>query len=292
VKAAQAIEFSGGGSIFPFLSVMFCTIGVLALVLVAGSMKAAGRAGDTDKELARVQTQVEGLAREEETAAGQLTDLTHKTEVARRGMREVATLRSLTARIGQQEKEEGVLMGRVAQARTRRDEAQALPTKITLARRMGAARTQVAQRTGTRDALRRDIAALKKTEGDLTASIDEARRDAKSGVIRVTPGAALEGRTGVLVDLDVNAIVVHADVSEVRQGERIPLARARGAQGVLGRVATAIGAPGSGRFAVLLVRPGALAAFREAAAQMTRCRAPFLAEPLEAGISVTGLEQQ
>ena len=66
---------AGGSSIFPFLSVLFCTLGALILILIAGSLNATVADATQEQKFAKVSEEHGRIAKADKNLTRSLTDL-------------------------------------------------------------------------------------------------------------------------------------------------------------------------------------------------------------------------
>jgi hypothetical protein len=281
-EGTVGFEFGSAGGLFPFLSVMFCTIGVLSLILVAGSMRAAGKTGDTDDRMARVQGEAEELARREAESSQELSMLQDRQKIARTGALELAKLGSLLKRTADAALKTEALAARMDPARAAVKEARAIPEKIEVLTEQRSLRIAITGDTAARGELEETLAELENRRAELTRGIADATTAARSAAIDIDlEGDMLDARPA-FIDLAPDALTCHTEGLPAAKGTRIAAGAARGDDGTLARIAKAVAKPGSGTFAVFLVRPGATGLYREAEEQMRRYRGRFAAEPVDA----------
>ena len=284
---AHDIQFSGAGSMFPFLSVMFCTIGVLALLLVAGSLEAAGESGETDTRLARARTLDGDLAREERAANEALSREETRTTVARATSDELQRLADLRAKNAASRARQQALMARVSEARSKVAEANAIPEKTELAAQLAAvegtlasARELVRMLTAEVDKLTAEGASL----GDQLRAVQEA---GDRGRVVITARGELADRRPALIELDRDAAVVHSLGLGFATRARVTGSALAGDAGLLSAFARRVARPDDRRYAVVLVRPGSAKLYGRLAEQLVAHRAVFVAEPVDAGVGIT-----
>jgi len=288
----DALESEGStqSSMFPFLSVLFCMIGALVVIMVMGSM--------------RTTLKNTGVLAKTETAAQRDIDLTSiiaqadtaKKHLARvsRERTEISAARERIARGSAKTKE---MSARLSDLRPKALRARTRTAKVGLVRKRGKA--QIARRdlvvgkqatAGQVAEAQARVKGLETTSADLTAKRDDLRRRAESPEARFRTVDGDSGRTPVYLEIHSGAngdtLMVHSPGTSVEPGTKIPVAQALARGGYLVKLGKQLARPRSGRYVMLLVRPGTTESFHAATDRLTKLRAPFAHEPVGKGWSL------
>lgn len=293
-----------GGGIFPFLSVLCCTIGAMVLVLVGGTLKSVVKDEKKTNEI-EVAKQVKGrlvakrgkiqrkgkalrdsltsLDKQEETIA---KDIAREEEEARTYVVRLTALGGSTKRAVQAKSQ---TRQAIARFRRKARETRAIPAKLDDFRRK-----QDTERLRDREQTRRRQlvaeVALRQQETDKlqakAAQLERQREELldKSQTAEVTVTVSGEGsdRTPFYLELLQDKLIVRSSGLSLAEGTPIAKDDAMRPGGLLHQLAAELARPGSNRYALLLVRPGAARLYRIASGVFRRRRAPFTYEPVQA----------
>ncbi len=268
-------------TMFPFLSVLFCTIGALVVIMVIGSMLATVKgegvevkledARARNAKLADLQNYVTMMERsiseisEANSASSTLSDeantMTSSLE------EENAGLASLEARGG----DAAIYVEKADLARVRHTKLSAHETTLT---KWKASKEEVDSARTEKSDLTRQIDAAKK-------EIDTLKAEAERPVVRFRFGEDPEGRKPVLLELKGDGVLVRSGGAPRPEGVTVPKAEASAKAGFLDELAASLTRPGAGRYAVLFVRPEAVNLFFDATERLRKRRAPYASEPVE-----------
>ncbi|MHC4198909.1 MAG: hypothetical protein ACYSU0_02895 [Planctomycetota bacterium] len=288
----DALESEGPSqsSIFPFLSVLFCAIGALMVMMIMGSMRTTLKnTGIMAKIEDRKQRSVvlAHIRKEAEKAKSYLAQVS----LARAG---ISSARERIARGSAKTKE---VSARLSDLRPKGRQARTRTAKVGLVRKRSKA--QIARRdlvagkqatAGQVAEAQARVKGLETTSADLTAKRDNLRRRAESPEARFRTVDGDSGRKPVYLELHSGAngdtLLVHSPGTSVEPGTKIPVAQALARGGYLVDLGKQLARSGSARYVMLLVRPGTIESFHAATDRLTRLRAPFAHEPVDEGWSL------
>lgn len=289
-----------GSSVFPFLSVLLCTIGVLALILVAGSAKMLFKIPDLPERIERARQELAELVPKAEVAKKKLAK--HEALLA-----SVADARATAARLAKESREMADRGARVAKrnevarreitARSARlaalsekaKETLAMPEKVRLLREMqayGLARDEARRRRDevktAADGAQKRARDLRSREQLLAKRVAEARKIAGSPEARFAVSGIGADKPPVYVELAPDSLTVHSAGLSVPPGTKIPRSQAIGEKGVLATLGSQQARHESSHCVVFLVRPGAVELFAAAVRVFRKWHAKFGHEPVDA----------
>ena len=298
-------ELSGGeqaGGIFPFLSILICTMGVMVVILIGGSLKmtmtdegevarvnerhvtVAARLQAIEDDLANLGSEIESRATEANRAEmlasnlqAEAKELLAQTDVLNEksaaAEREIEAIRPEAATLMAKAVVATEALGKIEALRRRRD-----------------ATTELAAATTRQDASKKDLAAVESTLEELTAETEalRKRRDDLAGKT-AHPDARFsfvgEGAdvAPVVADLRKDSLrIVRSPLGSIHAGTEVPAAEAGAFLDKLAQDLAALSQPGDGPgHALILVRPGAVSLDREARKAFARWRAHMNHEPME-----------
>lgn len=280
----DALELESGdstqSSMFPFLSVLFCTIGALMIIMIMGSMRTTLKnTGILAKVATAQQRKVDlaGLVEREESLLARVDkardDISSAEKTIARGSRET---RKASARL--------------SDLRPESQRARSRAAKVGLVRKKEGARIARRDLASTKEATAKQIAEterrineLKATAADLTTERDDLQVKTKSPKVRFRLADEDSGRTPFYLELVGRSLVVRSEGTTKKPGEKIRVAEAVAAGGYLERLAAELARPGGSRYAMLLVRPETADLFHAATDCLRRLRAPFAYEPVDTG---------
>jgi len=268
-------------TMFPFLSVLFCTIGALVVIMVIGSMLTTikGEGVDVRLEDARARN-------------AKLADLQTYVTMMERSISEISDANSASSTLSDEanamtsdlQEESAGLADLVAKGRKdeiyveKADLARIRHTKLaaheTTLTKWRASKTEVDSARSEKSDLSKQIDAAKK-------EIQTLKAEAERPVVRFRFGEDPEGRKPVLVELNADGVLVRSDGAPRPEGATVPKAEASAKAGFLDELAASLTRPGTARYAVLFVRPGAADLFFAATEKLRRRRAPYASEPVE-----------
>jgi hypothetical protein len=268
-------------TMFPFLSVLFCTIGALVVIMVIGSMLATVKGEGVDEKIITAKSQAAGLASlmkyvdemeqsisqmaQARTAWSTLNDaansMTGDFESENRGLADLVAKGS----------DDMTYVEKASLALLRNTKLAAHETIFT---KWQASKTEVDTARKEKSELTKHINAAKK-------EIDDLQKEADRPVVRFLFGEDPQGRKPVLVELKADGVLVRSGGAPRPEGTTVPKVEASAKSGFLDRLAASLTRPGAGSYAVLFVRPGAEDLFFAATDRLRRRRAPYASEPVE-----------
>lgn len=272
---------SAGATMFPFLSVLFCAIGALVIIMVIGSLKTTVKDESIDVSLVNavaLHEQLKNLNSYVSTINTSLTGIAVAREEASGFTRDAAGY-ELDA-----EKESGDLAGLAEDG----EQAADFIEKVDLARVKQTTRLAFDSTLKTWqkskadvDRVRSRVQALSQSITDATGELDVLKQKAGMPEVRILIGDDPDGRKPVVIELRKEAAVVLTEGAPRGKDESIPAAEAAADGGFFDELAAAVARPGSAQYALLLVQPDAVGTFFEATERLRRQRAPYAAEPVE-----------
>jgi hypothetical protein len=270
-------EQSTQGSIFPFLSVLCCVIGTMVLILIAGSLNAAGIVAP---EMAKQITKATGRLDELKSEAGNILRIRSDTEAAGKNLGHVNDLKVLNAEKARIETALVDAMARLENIKQDTEKILGTPEKKVVL-------VQQEQATAARDSTAEKLKAARSGTDDSTEQrdkLDADRRNAEAEAGAPKTSVLVDGADveEVLLDLDVDSVTVRSDGLSVEKGTKVGLREAMGEGGLLETLAIEMARPGIELHPVLLVRPGATELHDEAERWFARWRVDFSREPVDA----------
>lgn len=289
-RGRRGQDFSDG-SVFPFISVLLCTMGAMALVWIAYSLAVSFADPRRRQEAEALEQHQRTFA--EEVAQRRLALASLAELVSEHGERYGSLQASLAARRQELERAEAeaeAVAARLRELRRRLDaavqaeaELQALEQRLQRAEALRAAEARRARLEAEREGLERLRAQLAERERRLAerqAEIAEMERE----LARLGEGKTVELRVLGEQALRLQLLEVAAQglrpVPAAAEQPFVPVAAATARDGLLAQAAVATGADDA--CLVLLVRPDAAAVYRQAATYLRDVRARFTAEPADA----------
>jgi hypothetical protein len=276
-----------------------CTIGVLVLVLIAGSVKMTMKI-DPEKvrrveaELAEIGPIRDRKKAEEKRLEKELAAVRSPKEETARLVKETGDAVSEAARVAEandalrrdvKAKEASLagLTSRVVETRT-------VPQKVRMLRRMPAETVARDEARGRRDRLRsaraereRRLAEVDAQAAAFARRIAEVRKIAGSPEARFAVRGVGADRPPVYVELAPDSLTVHSAGLSVPAGTTISKSEAMGKTGLLATLGSQQARSESSHYVVFLVRPGATELFAEAVRVFRDWHARFGHEPVDAG---------
>ena len=268
---------SAQGSIFPFLSVLCCVIGTMVLILIAGSLNAAGIiAPEMSNQIDRATEELSGL----ESEISDLSRIKSGTKAAKDDLGRVKELLDLNATRVRIETALADAMARLENIKQDTEKIVGTPEKKVVL-------VQQEQATAARDSTAEKLKAAQSETDDFTEQRDKldadrqkAEAEANAPKTRIlVDGADVEE---MLLELDVDSVTVRSDGLSVEKGTKVDKREAMGEGGVLETLAIEMARPGSKLLPVLLVRPGASELHDEAERWFAKWRVDFSREPIDA----------
>ncbi|MHC4249506.1 MAG: hypothetical protein ACYS9X_10310 [Planctomycetota bacterium] len=268
-------------TMFPFLSVLFCTIGALVIIMVIGSMRTTVRGEGVDVELANMRMRAKNLAELDGCVAmveKRISDIKAAENMA-------TSLSDAEISLTTDLEEESVGLADIV---AKGSEAKHYIEKADLAlirhTRLAAHETTLTTwraNKGEVDGARSEKAELDTQIQAARSEIKKLKQDADQPVVRFRFGESPDGRKPVLLELKADGVRVLSDGAPRPQDAVVPKDEASGRAGFFDELAAALTRPGADRYAVLFVRPGAVDLFFSATEKLRRRRAPYAAEPVE-----------
>jgi len=268
-------------TMFPFLSVLFCTIGALVVIMVIGSMLVTVRGEGFDVRLENVRTQAQKLAELQGYIAAMKTAVSEK-----RAATETASMLSDEAKnlTSDYEKEDADLAGLVAKGDEDRKFVEKADLALARRKRKVAQETTITEWRASKNAVeeaRTEKSELSKQIETATSEIDKLKAKAKQPVAHYRFAKDSDGREPVMIELKADGIVVRSDGAPVKKGVTVTKSEASAKSGFLDELAASLTRPGADRYVVLFVRPDATDLFFAATDRLRKKRAPHTAEPVE-----------
>ncbi len=273
---AESDDSSSQGSIFPFLSVLCCVIGTMVLILVAGSLNAAGIiAPEMAKRMEEAQDDLSAL----ESERNDLSKIESGTKAAKADLGRLKRLTDLNEKRAKIETDITDAQARLTKIKKKTEVIEAAPAKKQVFDRQERAGKEREQAASARDVVQGEV-------NDLTGERDRlsANRDRMTKTVAAPKtGVLVDGVDGpyALIDLDFDKLTVRSDLPSFKKGTEFPRAEALGKGGVLERIAMELARPGNKLHPVLLVRPGAIELHDEAERAFRRWRVDFTREPVD-----------
>ena len=280
-------EGSSQSSMFPFLSVLFCMIGALVVIMVVGSMR-------TTLKNTGVLAKTEAETRKDIDLTNIVAQVEKATERKAEVSRAMAGISAARERIARGNTKTREVSARLSDLRPKGRQARMRTAKVGLVRKRSKA--QIARRdlvagkqatAGQVAEAQARVKGLETTSADLTAKRDDLRRRAKSPEARFRTVDGDTGRAPVYLELHSGAnwdtLVVHSPGTSMEPGTTMPVVQALARGGYLVKLGKQLARPRSGRYVMLLVRPGTTESFHAATDRLTRLRAPFAHEPVDKG---------
>ena len=265
------------GSIFPFLSVLCCVIGTMVLILIAGSLNAAGIiAPEMAKRIEKANIDLKDINSE----LSDLSKIESDTSAANKNLGHVEKLKELNAEKARIETELDDAMARLENVKQDTEKILGTPEKKVVL-------VQQEQATAARDSTAERFKAAQSGTDDSTAQrdkLDADRRKAEAEVGAPKTRVLVDGADveEVLLDLDVDSVTVRSDGLSVEKGTKVDRREAMGEGGLLETLAVEMARPDSKLHPVLLVRPGASDLHDEAERWFAKWRVDFSREPVDA----------
>ncbi len=273
---SESDDSSAQGSIFPFLSVLCCVIGTMVLILIAGSLNAAGYIGSEMKayieeanySLSQLGTEEEDLSKIEsgtEVAKADAGRLKRLTDLNDRRAKIESGIADAQARLEQIMRETAVIRAAPAKKRVMVQQERAGEDRKQAADDLKVAQSEVDGLMAERKGLATDRDTMEKA---VTAPKTGVRVDGVDGPY-------------TLIDLDVDKLTLHSDLPSFKKGDEFTRTEAVGKGKALERLAIELARPGNKLHPVLLVRPNAIELHDEAERVFRRWRVDFTREPVD-----------
>lgn len=289
----DALTEESVGGIFPFLSVLICTMGVMVLILVGGSvgstMKGAGateslrmKYENLTSRLAARTAALEGL--EAQIAAIENASV-EAAALAERTLNIQAEIRSTQERAESHAKRVEALRRDIAGIADRALAARQALKRLDAFRSVREAEKARDDARAQKEAASAEIASIGRSIAELErelAALESRRAELAARAESPEAQIAFEDGTEPAVVLDLRADGVTAVISRVASapaGKTYPAAEIAGELGLFERVASEVAQQGG--YALLIVRPGAVATYLEARRAFRKWRANFRHEPAE-----------
>jgi len=268
-------------TMFPFLSVLFCTIGALVVIMVIGSMLATVKGEDYEVDLADVMSRNAHLANLQESVANVERSISEITS-AREDY--IALSDEASSMTDELEEENVDLAGLEAKNSDNMQFVEKADLALIRKARHATRETTLKKWTASKtevDRARTERSKLSKQIETARSKIDVLKAKAAQPIPRYRFARDPEGREPVLIELKADGVVVHSDGAPLPKYTKVPKNEALAKSGFLDKLAASLTRPGAKRYAVLFVRPKAVDLFFVAADRLRRRRAPHTAEPVE-----------
>jgi hypothetical protein len=289
VKAPRGQQEDEGGGIFPFLSVLCCTLGALILILAAGAIQVMGISTEVNKAVSDSQVEESRLDRvltqiKMSIKARRLTAMSSPDTLHRRAQALKASISSLrtSLKLSKQDLSSRSKVARNISARNDR---------ITrLLRQLKALSDSVNSLERDRAAALGALAAVDAKIGSTQKSLDQLRSELNNvdqekqqlaGLMGQHQGIRLMGqgedKLPIFVELHQNSLTEHRSDGS----EPFPKPMTEDLAGLLRRVNKLAKSMDDTRVMVLLVRPGEVDTFRVVASALRRTGVVFCWEPVD-----------
>jgi hypothetical protein len=294
-EGALGADEAVAGGIFPFLSVLICTMGVMVFILVVGFISQSTTMGGSVSE--RVTVMHESIVGDyadkvvtEKTLSTEVSNIMNAVEVvqeqeeqasnfivnSRRVDTEIQQAQTTTKATSRKLKE---LQENETQIRTRIKKYRALKSRKEKAVILKGVKENHSVKIRDKNEVTKKANSLQKDVDDLRAQKKKLEEDLEAPQITFDfRGENLP--TPIMIDLRKDTVIVMNDaLKEVRAGER------KGGPELFGelfeKVAGLLVTGPTKTYALLLVRPDAVETFYEARKAFLKWRAPFRHEPFE-----------
>jgi len=268
-------------TMFPFLSVLFCTIGALVVIMVIGSMRTTVKDVSVDAKLEDITAQAAKLAglqvyvTQMEQSISKISEVnsvsSSLSEEASGWTGDLEEERADLAGLEVKGGEAAIYIEKADLARVRHAKLAAHETTLT---KLRASKDEVDKARTEKSELSKQIEAAR-------SEIDKLKAKAAQPIPRYSFAKDSEGREPVLIELNADGVHVHSDGAPLPKGMRVSTDEASAKSGFLDELAASLARPGARRYAVLFVRPKAVDLFFAATDRLRRRRAPHTAEPVE-----------
>jgi len=267
---------------FPFLSVLFCTIGALVVIMVIGSMRTAVKDVSVDVRLEDVTVQ-----------AAKLAGLQAYVTAMEQSISEISEAKTESAKLSDEasvksndlEEEKVGLADLEAKGREDLNFVEKADLALVKRKREAAYETTQTVWRASRDAVQKardEETALNRQIEATKSEIDSLKEKAAQPIAHFRFEDDSEGRKPVLLELKADGVFVHSDGAPRPEGTTIPKDEARARNGFVDELAASLTRPGAKRYAALFVRPGAVDLYFATTERLRKKRAPYSAEPVEA----------
>ena len=291
---------TGGSSIFPFLSVLFCTLGALILILIAGSLNATVADATQEQKFAKISEEHGRMAKSDHELSS-LEALQKRAEddqvrFQRERKETIAQIQGEQTSLDQlrreQDKEKQKVLKQQGELNTRRVSMREWKKKFPVIQALFNLQADI-------DKLKKDRESVKMKEEELKdLAAMEKQLEAENKKLR-DEGAAVKvsfrvkgigaGHAPVYHDLTDKGLFVHRKSpmdtggAPATQADRVVTEKAAS----LDKVARDLARGPGDEFALLLVRPGQQKQLRAAERSLMRRRVPFILEPADQAWKLT-----
>jgi hypothetical protein len=272
---------SAPATMFPFLSVLFCTIGALVIIMVIGSKLTTVKGEGVDTKLKDMRARAMELAK--------LSDYVSNMKNAMSSIREAeaksASFNNDAKSANEDYEEEKVGLADL-EAKGTDDKTYVEKAGLAMLRHSTRATHATTETRWRASKTEVDNAQREKTDLDLKITtarkeIGTLKKDADNPVVTFRFDGDSEGRKPVFLELTIDSVLVHSDGAPLPKDAIIMKDDASGRAGFFEKLAASLTRPGANRYAVLLVQPEAVDLFFAATEKLRRRRAPYAAEPIE-----------
>ncbi len=275
------LEEGRQSSIFPFLSILFCTIGSLLIIMVIGAAKTTMKDETINAQIAKARQKEQSLEELTEYGSGEKVLLVNTSQVES----DLSTLRQNTDEIRAELAKESTgfanLRRKSAEASSRKEKVELVFDKRRAAlsdKDLTNENEITANNIGEKT---RQIKALKSSFSSLTAGRDDLKSKIDSPEVRFLQLDKDSGLTPVYLELAEDFLKVLSEGTSKPSGTKVPTAKALGDGGYIEELAAELARPGGSRYVMLLVRPGAVGLFHAAKDKFQKWRAPCAYEPVD-----------
>lgn len=289
----DALTEPTAGGIFPFLSVLICTMGVMVLILIGGSLgstlKGSGAAEslrmkyeNLTSKLAERTAVLEGLESQILAIENAKVEAVTLAERTARLQSEIDAVRKRTA---SHEKRLEALKHSIAELAPQVQAARDTLKKLSVFRSVREAAKVAEEARTLKETEERELANLQRTAEELQqglADLESRRAELVKRVESPECEISFDGGPAPAVVFELHrtgAVVLGSQISLVEAGKTFAMAELEGESGVFERAAVEVARKGG--YVLLIVRPGAVPTYLEAKKALRKWRAPFRLEPAE-----------
>jgi hypothetical protein len=291
-------EQVAGGGMFPFLSVMICTIGLMVFVLIGGSISSRLKMRDVNLG-ARLRANLENVEQREREAAAALDSVRQRYARLEDPEKFTADIEAKRATVRRDRdlvsQDTAKLAGAIGDERqikkareNRAKAATALLKKLAVYRELTDGEAKRATAEEKRDTVAGELQKLTGDVSRLEAAVTRLDSDRKRIKAKLASPEVPFTISGIGKDTTVAVLDLHAAEVRVSHAHRltgfpdtIPAEGAHAPGGTLERLAAELAKPGAKGLAVLLVRPDAVDLYARLRRLFLKWRVPVRHEPFE-----------
>jgi hypothetical protein len=275
-------SFGVESSIFPFLSVLFCSIGAMTLIMGVGSAMSSMKDPERAVAIAKEETEQTELDAEKAKQEAAHKELKDEEEVLKQGITRTGAIASLRKSAEAAKRTAATKLAKVSALRRDLAQARETPERIATLGRRRQADAALAKAQEARDEASTAATETGREREKLLSDLEAVEAEVSSSETRVSVAGEETGKKPVFVELQRDHLIVHTAGASIPAGTRIEGPEATGDGGAMEKLARALALPDAEGYAIFLVRPGAVGLFEEARLRFRRWRAPFGREPVDA----------